>query len=125
MFGKNLMNIGNNLFNVIYCFKKIIEAMNNIWEKFNDIEKKIFYFYIIIIIFQLTPKELINILGISENNFLEKDSISPEFSQYYKITEIELFIILTLYEIRNDRILSIGRYFPKLLEDIFLNFILK
>ena len=34
-------------------------------------------------------------------------------SQYYKITEIELFIILTLYEIRNDRILSIGRYFPK------------
>ena len=97
--------------------------MNNIWEKFNDIEKKIFYFYIIIIIFQLTPKELINILGISENNFLEKDSISPEFSQYYKITEIELFIILTLYEIRNDRILSMIEFY--LLEDIFLNFILK
>ena len=39
-----LKNIGNNLFNVIYCFKKIIEAMNNIWEKFNDIEKKFFIF---------------------------------------------------------------------------------
>ena len=41
-----LKNIGNNLFNVIYCFKKIIEAMNNIWEKFNDIEKKKFFIFI-------------------------------------------------------------------------------
>ena len=63
------------------------------------------------------PYKLKKMLYALNNNIYDLNSLKKE--NYYEdyiddINEVELFIILTLYEIKGEVILSVKEYFPAL-----------
>lgn len=97
----NLKNLQINFYQFLLFIESFIST-GDIINAMGKIEKMAFYFYIQIIIFEITPQRLINFV---ENNFI--------------IEEIELFIILSLYEIKRTPIISIEKYFPKFYSKVF------
>ena len=105
--------LGNNLYDFIELYEKIYKSVNE-YSKLNNIDKIIFYNYIIIFIFQIIPEKLIKFLGIMDKNKLDEDIITQDNKSISNnISEIELFIILSLYEIKGKTILPIKKYLPK------------
>ena len=110
---ERIKNLGNNLLSFIEFVDKIRNVLLYYYEGLNDFEKMIFYDYIIINILQITPKKLIKLLGINNIRDISYDVISKNtVGPNYNLSEAELFIILTLYEIRGSPIISIKKYLP-------------
>ena len=101
---RKIKSIGNNLYNTLEFFEKLSKVLNDAWKNLSNIEKNIFYYYMIIIIFQVTPKKLISFLDL-----FDKKNSSINIS----LSEQNLFIILAFYEIKGESILPIQKYLPK------------
>ena len=89
----------------------------NYIENLKSIESKIFRFYIIIFIFNKIPYKLKNLIYLLEknNNLFHFDILIKEDILIDKsnITELEIFIILALLEIKGETIISIKEYFEQ------------
>ena len=94
--------------------KKILAHLDN----FNNLDCTIYLFYIIIFIFHKIPfklkkmickLELDNYSTFKFNDLIKEDVFEDESS----ISELELFIILSLLEIKSYTIISIKEYLPK------------
>jgi len=106
--------------------KKILEHL----DIFNNLDCKIYLFYIIIFIFHKIPYKLKNMICKLEldnyssfkfNDLIKEDVLEDESS----ISEYELFIILSLLEIKGDTIISIKEFLPKfysIIEEKFKKF---
>ena len=106
--------------------KKIFAQLDII----NNFDCTIYLFYIIIFIFHKTPFKLKNMICKLEldnystfkfNDLIKNDVFEDESS----ISELELFIILSLLEIKGDTIISIKEYLPKfysIIEEKYIKF---
>ena len=123
---ERINNISNNLYIFIEFFEKIIKVFNYYYEGLSDVEKMVFYNYIMIIILQKTPKKLIKFFQINNNNDLNDNIISKDNTNFIcDLSEKELFIILTLYEISGSPIIPIKKYLPifyNKIENLFYKF---
>ena len=105
--------IGNNLYKFMELFEKVFKATSKI-SSFKDIEKLIFNNYILIIIFEIIPEKLIKFLGIENKNDLNINIINIEKKNINSnISEKELFIILSLYEIKEIPLIPVKKYIQK------------
>ena len=114
---KDLISSLNPFYFKIFEFIEIIYSkVKNYIENLKSIESKIFRFYIIIFIFNKIPYKLKNMIySLKINNDLFNfDTLIKEdiLKDKSNITEIEIFIILTLFEIKGEIIVSIKEYFP-------------
>ena len=108
-----IKNIGNNFYMIIEFFEKITRALRFSYEGLSEKEKKIFYYYIIIINFQITPKNLFRFSWINNEDHLNNDRIVEVIKNTINhLSEVELFIVLSLYELRGDPIISVKKYLP-------------
>ena len=94
--------------------KSILAPLDTI----NNLESTIYLFYIIIFIFHKTPFKLKNMICKLEldnySSFKFSDLIKKDILEDDSIlSELELFIILSLLEIKGDTIISIKEYLPK------------
>jgi hypothetical protein len=101
-----------------------------IYNNLKQIESTIFIFYIIIFVLKKVPYKLKNFLCIlykdqkieEEENNIESNFDSLIKEDYLEnksyITELEILIILTLFEIKGECILSIKEYFQELYKKI-------
>ena len=116
---QKIKEFGNNLYKYIELIEKIYIFMKDSYEKMSEIDKKIFYYYIFIIILRVTPEELVRFLGIDNKRELNDDIISKKNKAISNIiSEKELFIILSFYEMRKNPILPIKKYLPKFYNNI-------
>ena len=118
---KNIKNrtLIKSLNNSFYNFSIFIEKLFDTLNSFNDnnIEKKIFIYYIIINIFETTPNELLIFFDFEINKEIyDEDWFKDELQNRQKkrkIEEINLFIILAFYELKRLPIISIKNYLPE------------
>ena len=116
--------IGNNLYKFIELFEKTYRFSNND-SKLNSFEKTIFNNYKLIFIFDIIPEKLVKFLGIVDKNNLNMDIISQGKEKKAIssiISEKELFIILSLYEIKGIPVLPIKKYIPKFYSEILKSY---
>ena len=123
---ERIKNIGKKFYIFLEFFEKIANYLKNN-EELNEKEKIIFYYYIMIINLQIIPKKLKNFLTINYISYLDfvEDIISQDIKAPFYLSEKELFIILILYEIRGNQIISIKNILPILyykVKDLFYKF---
>ena len=97
------------LLEFIYKQQKYIESLT----KF---EKDIFYYYIEIIVLQITPPILFRKYIKSNDNYELNEIIEKMQNRFNKIkicSELESCIIFALYEIKGTTLIPIAKYFPE------------
>ena len=115
---KELIKSLNNFYYSIYEFIEFMYTKTQVYiQKLNSMESIIFRFYIIIFVFNKIPyklKHFLCILRLKENNnsfnydeLIKEDNLEDKSN----INEIEIFIILTLLEIKGEINISIKHFF--------------
>ena len=112
-----LKDIGNHLIKCLELFEKFYKALGNYSINLNNMEKIAFYYYLIIIVLQITPEELILFMGI-DDKVLNFDIFSKKNNQRRGMPEAVLFVILAFYEIKGNPILPIKKYLPTFFSNI-------
>ena len=97
---KSIQKFGMNFYHFLLFIESFLSNKDSI-NSFNETEKSKFYYFVQILILEVTPEKLINYV---ENKKYKNKEIR---------SEIELFYILSLYEIKGTPIISIKKYFPK------------
>ena len=112
------------MYKFIELFEKTYRFSNND-SKLNSFEKTVLNNYKLIFIFDIIPEKLVKFLGIVDKNNLNMDIISQGKEKKAIssiISEKELFIILSLYEIKGIPVLPIKKYLPKFYSEILYKF---
>jgi len=121
-----IKSLNKNFYNVLLFIESLKKQYNYISD-FPKAVRSLFYYYITIIILQITPQDLLN------EDFYDYDNeeINKMITQREKIlsvynwkkrknskikhlfSELDLFMIFALYEIRGTPIVSISKYLPE------------
>ena len=105
-------------FNEFSLFLESILSQTKNLCNFNDLEKTLFINYVTIINFELTPYKLKQFFGIDNREDLENANINNQKAKLNNISEKELLIILSIYEIKGTPIIPIKKYLPCFYEQI-------
>ena len=126
-FFKKEKNLIKKISNDFYNFSSFLEIFVNTYYSLKNFEKNIFLYYIQIFILEIVPKELLFFFKQIDNNDLTKEF--PDYEQYFLdeiiklkkpkfITEQNIFIILSLYEMKRIPLIPIKKYFPEFFNGI-------
>ena len=111
----------NNFFYNLLMFLEFIYKHGDYIDSLVGIEKDIFYYYIKIIILEITPPKLLNKYIPKDNNYKLNniiDQMNEKFGKKNIGTEMELFIIFTLYEIKGTTLIPVKKYLPEFFSKI-------